>query len=216
MIESPKQLDRFILDKVDYVAVNPRDYADFEIPKIDKPVLLNAPITMRGKDKSVILSAINRDGIFGVISNNLYTFSLTDKPILLGYGHNIIGNCDLPHVCSFESDDLDDGFVYAFGYAPVMTLCHCPYGKCVDCSGFAALTDESGRHFTMRRYNISHCYWQLLNCVPHFLCDLPQIVSHKNIFYDCTTTDKITISKILNGERPNGGFTRGNINKGLK
>ena len=171
---------------------------------------------MRGNDREVISSAIERDGIFGVISNNLYTLSLTDKPVLLGHGHNIIGKCDMPHVRSFEADDFDGGFAYVFGYAPVMTLCHCPYGKCVDCSGSDTLKDDSGRRFALRRYKAAHCYWQLLNCVPHYLCDIPQIQSYKNTFYDCTVVDKTTISKILDGECPSGGYTRGNINKGLK
>lgn len=216
MVESADMLNKKIVDAVDYIVINPRDYAAFDVPKLDKPILLNAPITMRGKDREVIAAAIARDGIYGVVSNNLYTLSLTDKPILLGYGHNIIGKTDLPHIRSFEADDIDGGFTYVYGYAPVMTLCHCPYGKCKNCSGTDTLTDENGRRFTMRRYKAAHCYWQLLNCVPHYLCDVAKVRERINLFYDCTGVDRSTIDAILNGERPTNGFTRGNINKGLK
>ena len=205
-------LDKHILSKVDYISINPSDYACFDIPcGIDKPILLNMPITMRGEDRRILEQAIDRDGIFGVISNNLYTLKLTNKPILLGTGHNIIGDCEFNHIRSFEADDTNGGFTYVFGYAPVMTLCHCPHGKCVNCSGKDELTDESGRKFELRRYKAANCYWQLLNCVPHYLPD----VKNANKFYDCTAVDGKTVKSVLDSEYI-GPFTRGNIKKGLK
>lgn len=214
-IESGKQLTDEIIRRVDYIVLNPRDYSSFEVPKVDKPILLNTPITMRGEDKDVIKKAIDRDGICGVVSNNLYTLKLTVKPILLGIGHNIIGDCELPHIRSVEVDNVAESecaFDYVFGYAPVMTLCHCPYGKCISCSGADCLTDERGRKFTMRRYKTGHCYWQLLNCVPHYTVN--KAIS-ENKFFDCTAVDSRTILSALCGEYT-GEFTRGNINKGLK
>lgn len=170
---------------------------------------------MRGDDREIILSAIDRNGIYGVISNNLYSLNITSKPILLGTGHNIIGRCELPHIRSFEADSLpqnaDGVFVYAFGYAPVMTLCHCPYGKCIDCSGRDTLVDEDGRKFALRKYSAAHCYWQLLNCVPHRL----QKYSSGNIILDCTTLDAAQTERVVLGTY-DGAYTVGNINKGLK
>ncbi|MDE5592793.1 MAG: hypothetical protein K2I75_02550, partial [Clostridiales bacterium] len=159
----------------------------------------------------IIRDAINKPEIFGVISNNIYSIGLTDKPILLGVGHNIIGECPYPHVTSFEADGIGDGFAYAYGRAPLMTLCHCPYGKCVNCNGKDGLKDESGRVFALRRYKAAHCYWQLLNCVPNYQNKL----NTKNIFFDCTSSDCDEILAVLNFEY-NGDFTRGNMNKGLK
>ena len=214
MVEDGKQLDNNIINKIDYIALNPRDYSDFDIPKISKPILLNVPIIMRGNDVDIIKKAVERDGIYGIISNNMYSLSITSKPILLGPGHNIIGEIDEPHIVSFESDSLtENGFVYAFGYAPVMTLCHCPYGKCVKCSGNDILRDEGGRQFAMRRFNSGHCYWQLLNCVPNYNRNARD--SRKNLFFDCTQLRKEEIMSVINFEY-SGQYTLGNLNKGLK
>ena len=218
--ESLDRLDDDILSRVNYVALNPRDYAQLPklAPKIDKPILLNMPVAMRGADKEILEAAVNCDFIYGIISNNIYALRLTDKPILLGYGHNIIGACDLPHISSFESDLADSGadnvWQYVYGYAPMMTLCHCPYGKCKNCSGDDVLTDEQGRKFAMRRYNVAHCYWQLLNCAPHNMT-VNSKVACKNKFYDCTALDTEQIRAVLDG-RFDDRYTRGNVNRGLK
>lgn len=217
--ESLDRLDEDILSRVDYVALNPRDYSQVRFaPKIDKPILLNMPVAMRGADRQILEAAVSSDFIYGAISNNLYTLKLTDKPILLGYGHNIIGACDLPHIRSFESDLDDSGannvWQYAYGHAPMMTLCHCPYGKCKNCSGDDVLTDEQGRKFPMRRYNVAHCYWQLLNNAPHNM-SVNSKIARKNKFYDCTTLDTEEIRAVLDG-RFDARYTRGNVNRGLK
>ncbi|MCH5165232.1 MAG: U32 family peptidase [Clostridiales bacterium] len=214
MVESGEQIDGNIISKIDYLVLNPIDYANFDIPNIDKPILLNMPVTMRGKDKDILMRTISREEIYGVISNNLYTLDITDKPILLGCGHNIIGDTYLPHIRSFEADTIGNGFAYVFGYAPLMTLCHCPYGKCVNCDGRDTLTDERGRKFALRRYRIDKCYWQLLNCVPHYLTAKDTAMT-ENLFYDCTAVDKNTILSVLSGKY-SGEYTRGNMNKGLK
>lgn len=211
MVESDNQLDAEIISKVDYVAINPRNYADIKFPNIVKPILLNLPVTMRGDDRRIILEAINDPKVYGVVSNNLYSLSLTDKPILFGTGHNIIGDCEYPHITSFESDSAGNGFTYVYGYAPVMTLCHCPYGKCINCTGNDELKDENGRTFKLRRYKAEHCYWQLLNCVPNYQSKLKT----NNMFFDCTTSNRSQILSALNFEY-NGNYTRGNMNKGLK
>ncbi len=216
-VESFENLDPNIVDRVDHIALVPRDYAN--IPNkpsfINKPILLALPVTMRGTDRNVLKEAIDLPMFDGVISNNLYGLKLTDKPILLGVGHNIIGKFDRPHICSFEADELDDdAWIYAFGYAPLMTLCHCPHQKCLNCSGNYMLTDESDRKFALKRYKVSHCYWKLLNCVPHYL-DTAKIGRNKNIYYDFTASSSKEIKSVLDGKY-NGAYTRGNLNKGLK
>lgn len=217
MVERGEQISRETEKLVDYVVLNPRDYADFDIPIISKPILLNMPITARGDDLKILERAVSRNGIFGIVSNNPYALGITDKPVILGMGHNIIGRCDLPHIRSFEADDTAEtnGFIYVYGYAPVMTLCHCPYGKCKNCDGNDVLTDEAGRTFKMRRYKTAHCYWQLLNCVPHDL-RVNSEYECKNKFYDCTEFSPDEILNILRGTRDGRAFTRGNTNKGLK
>lgn len=206
-----------IAARVDYIALSPRDYTLVKRMPTDvgKPMLLEMPITMRGQDKDILRAAAALECFVGVISNNYYTFGLTDKPILLGTGHNIIGECDIPHICSFEADRItQNGFAYAFGYAPMMTLCHCPYDKCVNCSGEDALTDEQGRRFKLRRYKAAHCYWRLLNCVPHDLSSSAD--KHiKNKYYDCSGMTAEEILHVLDGTY-SGGRTRGNLSRGLK
>ncbi len=216
MVESADQITPEIVSRVDHIVLNPRNYSDITVPKISKPVLLNAPITMRGNDVNIISKAISLDGISGIVSNNYYTLKLTDKPIIFGPGHNIIGDADIPHIKSYESDDASSGFIYVYGYAPLMTLCHCPYGKCVNCDGSDVLKDERGREFKLRRYTVGqHCYWQLLNCVPH---DLTACIGSGNTdrFYDCTELSKQDILRVLDGEHPSDLYTRGNMNKDLK
>ncbi|MCH5157647.1 MAG: U32 family peptidase [Clostridiales bacterium] len=205
-----------IISKVDYIAFDPDDYATVsktDFSRIDKPILLNLPVTMRGEDKKIIESAVLNSDIYGVISNNYYSLKLTNKPILLGTGHNIIGECEYPHITSFEADRLGNGFLYAYGYAPVMTLSHCPYGKCINCNGEDALTDEQGRIFKLHHYKIAHCYWQLLNCVPVYHPE--NKIKTNNLFYDCRFLNSDKIEKILDGKYF-GEYTRGNFNKDLK
>ena len=215
MVEDEAQLNSDIVSRIDYLVLNPKDYSNFTIPKIDKPILLNLPVVARGDDIEIVRRAVAREGIFGAVSNNLYSLSITDKPILLGTGHNIIGKTNLPHITSFEADATDpDAWVYAFGYAPVMTLCHCPYDKCIGCDGNETLQDENGRVFKYRRYKLSTCYRQLLNCVPHDLISGAR--GYKNIFYDCTEFSAHEIGDILRGNFSPSAFTRGNLNKGLK
>lgn len=212
-----KVLTPQILSKVDYVVYDPADYGDVvkaDHSHVTKPILLNLPVTMRGEDKSIIERAIADPHIFGVVSNNYYALKMTNKPILLGTGHNIIGKCDLPHITSFEADTFGNGFAYMFGFAPVMTLCHCPYGKCINCDGKDFLTDEAGRKFALRRYKIAHCYWQLLNCVP-INHTVGAKLKTKNRFYDCKWLDSHGIESVLNSEFT-GEYTRGNMNKDLK
>lgn len=216
-VENFDALDTHIMERIDYIALEPLDYA--HIPSkpsfVNKPVLLVLPIVMRGNDREIIAEAVKSPMFDGVISNNLYGLKMTDKPVLLGVGHNIIGKFDKPHIRSFEADvSSDDAWIYAFGYAPLMTLCHCPHEKCIGCAGKYILTDENDRKFTMKRYKISNCYWRLLNCVPHYI-DIQRGGRRKNIYYDFAGSSSNVIKSVLDGKY-NGTFTRGNLNKGLK
>ena len=210
-----------ISDRIDYIALKPRDYSDVNrsIGKysFDKKLLLYMPITMRGDDYGVLRRAVDDKNIFGVISNNYYTLKFTDKPILLGPGHNIIGDCVKTHIRSYESDDIggdNNSFMYCFGHAQLMTLCHCIYGKCIGCGGDDILTDDEGRKFSLKRYKIAHCYWELNNYVPHNFTDRITCAD-KNLYYDCCGMNAADILCVLNGEYK-GKYTRGNTNKGLK
>lgn len=214
MVDDADVLTTEILNKIDYIALSPQDYGNFSVPNIGKPILLNAPITARGRDIDIIKSAIEKSGVYGVISNNIYTLGITDKPILLGVGHNIVGECELPHITSYEADTVTNGFTYVYGYAPVMTFCHCPHKRCIDCDGNDMLCDENNRKFILRRYKLEHCYWHMLNCVPHDLRRDGQKYTDK--VYDCRGMSGHDIERVLRGDIIDKAYTRGNMNKGLK
>lgn len=211
-------LDDEILTQVDYIAYSPRDYNKLNIPQnIDKKILLNMPIIARGKDIAVLDQAVANNNIYGIIANNLYALKY-NKPILLGYGMNILsGGNFTPRYCqSIESDTMPDknAWLYAYGSMPLMTLCHCFYSSCKNCKD-NYLTDELGNRFRVYRYNVSDCYNRLINSVPTDLLSY----GHDKIILDCTFLNKAEIISIIQrakDRKSEGNYTRSNHNKVLK
>ncbi|MDE7087425.1 MAG: hypothetical protein K2O67_04450, partial [Clostridia bacterium] len=79
-------------------------------------------------------------------------------------------------------------FCLTAGDIKVMDLIYCPFGKgCGTCDkrNFYTLTDENGRAFPLRRYEVEGCRFELFNCA--------KLVS-KNGFtgalFDLTSTEK--------------------------
>lgn len=204
-----------ILSRLDYILYSPLDYSS-PIPKIDKPLLLDLPIVARGDDMTVIDEAVSSPNVYGVVANNMYALKY-DKPMLLGIGMNIVNDCKIPHILSVEADKMHENeneWVYSFGYAPVMTLCHCFYDKCVNCKS-AYLKDERKNSYRIVRHRVSDCYNTMLNCVPTSLFSR----GVKNAVIDCRGFDPLEISRVLDCadnkvDYPNS--TRGNHNKSLK
>lgn len=205
MVESAEQ----ITDEMEIIAVNPREYsleylAQFK-PYFDKAIL-NLPCIARGKDMDVLKGIIAECDFKGYIVNNLYGVELVkDKPILLGYGLNLINDLiKAPKLYSFESDRINsDGYVYVKGNVPLMNFCHCEKKElsngCENCRGYDITLSYEGRDFYLRRYKIHYCYGQLLNC-----SDLD--ISGKNVrraFIDLSF-------------KRTGLSTKGNYGRGLK
>lgn len=60
-------------------------------------------------------------------------------------------------------------FYLTAGDVQVMDLIYCPFGKsCRDCDRreFYTLTDEDGRQFALRRYDVGECRFEIYNCAP--------------------------------------------------
>lgn len=198
-----------ITPEMELIAVNPREYSVEYLTKF-KPyfdrALLNLPIVARGKDIDVLRDIVAKCDFCGFISNNLYSLELAkDKPILLGFGHNIVNDIiDTEKIYSIESDvALKNGYIYSEGNVPLMTFCHCEKKElangCESCKGYDMTLSYENRDFYLRRYKIYYCYGQLLNCVT-------LDIKHKGL-------SKIFVD--YSYERTSG-TTKGNYGRGLK
>ncbi len=202
-VSSPKQ----ITDEMKWIAVNPTEYSVSEILKFEPyfdRALLNMPFVARGKDIDILKQLVELP-LRGFIANNLYAVEmLKDKPVLLGYGMNLVNDVILcPKIYSFEADRVNEnGYVYCKGNVPLMTFCHCERkelsGSCSGCNGYDIALNYERREFKIRRYKIHYCYSQLLNCAD---LDIGKDVKCKfiDLSYDRT-----------------GKSTKGNYGRGLK
>ncbi|MDR0426597.1 MAG: U32 family peptidase [Clostridiales bacterium] len=192
--------DLDILDTVkglfDYAAYYPASYdadigAAFEKHNADG-LFLGLPPVMRGRDLAVMRKHIGDGRIKNVIADNIGAVELfRNKNILLGPFMNVIRPLfPAQKILSVEFDGRDpgDGYVYAFGRFPIMTLCHCPQksaGKrCGACGDPPPLCDERGNTFPIKKYKLAYCYHQLLNCLPLNLTKTPDFSRFSHIYID--------------------------------
>ncbi len=80
-------------------------------------------------------------------------------------------------------------------------LVYCPFGrKCANCDKRAeyAMTDESGRVFTLRRYSLEVCRFEVYNCLP-----IAADTSLAGIITDCTLQNdpNCVVELCRNGEK---------------
>ena len=147
---------------------------------------LYLPAFLSGKDIDIISSACKYfDGIY---CEGTYAVALAKelkKPLFAGVGFNVFNTfsvdylkdnvryfCVSKELTSSEIAPLNapNAFALAAGGIKVMDLIYCPFGK--TCSGcdrrnMYTLTDEAGRRFPMRRYEIKRgdgCRFELFNC----------------------------------------------------
>ncbi|MBE5731319.1 MAG: U32 family peptidase, partial [Clostridiales bacterium] len=204
-VENPEQIS----PEMELIAVNPREYSVEYLSKF-KPyfdrALLNLPIVARGKDMDILREIVSKCDFCGFISNNLYAIDLVkDKPILLGFGHNIINDViSAEKIYSIESDAvLKNGYVYSEGNVPLMTFCHCEKKEiangCENCKGYDITLSYENRDFYLRRYKIYYCYGQLLNCATLDIKQKGAVKSFVDYSYQRTN-----------------GTTKGNYGRGLK
>ncbi|MBR1925807.1 MAG: U32 family peptidase [Clostridia bacterium] len=146
---------------------------------------INLPIIANGDDLK-ILDKILENKDFFVVANNIYglKYAKTHK-VIAGIGLNVFNNFSISHlnalgVCDFvvsieqqkdKIENIENCFVYSFGYVPLMTFAHCPNkttfgGNCKNCvyKNDLKYIDVHGKEFKLRRYVLSQCYFELLSC----------------------------------------------------
>ncbi len=136
----------------------------------------------------------------GLYCEGIYGFKLAEefkKSLFVGCGLSISNAVDLKY-CKAEYISLskeltlkessalavENAFYLSCGDLKVMDLVYCLFGrKCAKCDKRAeyAMTDESGRVFTLRRYSLGVCRFEVYNCLP-----IAADPSLAGIIADCT------------------------------
>ena len=145
----------------------------------------NLPIIANHKDLKILDDILNANKDLLIISNNIYGLHyINTHTIVAGFGMNVFNNYTIQflqqqgvtaELMSVEQQLssiqlLPNVFVYSLGFVPLMTFAHCPYktiykNTCQTCKFTKGLkyTDVSGNVFDIERYQISQCYFELLN-----------------------------------------------------
>lgn len=146
---------------------------------------LNLPVVANGKDLNILDKIINSNPSLVLLANNLYGLHYArTNTVIAGTGMNVYNNtteqellkngasaCVLSFEQKPENFSADENtFVYAEGTPALMTFCHCPYktvsgNRCAECSFDVGLkyTGQSGKTFSIRRTQLSQCYFELLS-----------------------------------------------------
>lgn len=170
--------------KADMGILKPDDYsADISrlLKGFDGEKFLYLPPYLSGEETERIKPLINAfDGIY---SGGNYAVPLAkelNKRLFAGVGFNIFNRISLSlcpadfialskELTIAEAKPLARGntFYLTAGDIKVMDLIYCPFGKtCGQCDkrDLYTLTDENGRAFPMRRYEVGGCRFELFNC----------------------------------------------------
>lgn len=170
--------------KADIGILKPDDYsADIShlLNGFDGEKYLYLPSYLSGEDIERVKPLINAfDGIY---CGGNYAVALAKElkiKLFAGVGFNIFNRLSL-NLCPADyvalSKELtvaeakllarENTFYLTAGDIKVMDLIYCPFGKsCGQCDkrDLYTLTDENGRVFPMRRYEVSGCRFELFNC----------------------------------------------------
>lgn len=149
-------------------------------------VYLHLPPVVRGEENEICEEVVARlkSKIKGLVCENYHAVGLARK-----YGLEAIAGIRLnvynsgfgrvsgvnsviysPELTLSEIRDVGgDGFVYAYGYLPVMTLCHCPVQVSTGCTcATCAYRGDFYYHdkkadYLIKRIRIKRCYFELFN-----------------------------------------------------
>ena len=148
---------------------------------------LHLPPVVRGDETQVLRDILDRckGKITGLVCENYYAVELAEEygfKTLAGIRLNVFnshfktvsGMDDIvfsPELTLKEIDDIGDknGFVYAYGLLPVMTLCHCPVQVSTGCGcGNCAYEgdfyySDKIKSYLVKRTKIKHCIFELFN-----------------------------------------------------
>lgn len=191
------------------VVVSPRQYSDAQslLAQLGDRAILELPILANGDDIEMLRSIL-RNSNAAVCAQNVYGYSLAgERPVLAGYGLNIYNHHAAfgTYIQSLEAPNVlnENAYVYTFGYAPLMTLKHCPRKTLLGCAGCKQdfeyrLRDDRGA-FSIRHYRMRTCYAQILNDKPILLTEELDRIGHVRRVYDFRNCDMNTISTVMRG-----------------
>lgn len=171
------------------------DFNDFDnfIMKnglIESNLYIKLPKIAMFSDLKVVLDKLETlPNCVGIYADNVYAVQIAkeqNRKVIGGLGLNIfnsehakmLGVKNFVASCELNKDEIcelgGDCAIYAFGYLPVMTFCHCPiqhFTGC-DCSNCKYkdydLSDNFGK-FEVRRNKIVNCYFEMYNSSLHFV-----------------------------------------------
>ena len=169
---------------------------------------------MTGKEIGLIKKKL--DIFDGIYCEGIYGFELsseTKKDLFVGTGMNIsnllgVSLSVAKYVALSKELTINEAgslatcntFYFTCGAIKVMDLIYCPFEKkCATCDRRAnyKLKDENGREFTLRRYNINSCRFELYNCA-----DLVSEQNFTGLLAELTLTENpdLTNGMLRNGE----------------
>lgn len=203
------------------VIYKPADYAKIDAPNCGKERFLYLPPLLSERDEAEIAPALAK--FDGVYCEGYYGIPLArkyGKKLFAGAGCNLTNRVAVNGMCEAGADyfvlshelssreqqalSAEGAFVLAEGSIKVMELCYCPFSRtCADCDrrAFYAMTDEDGRKFPLRRYQIGgKCRFEVYNCVS--LAGEAGIVSR---LADSSASEALK----------NAGATRGHANRSM-
>lgn len=136
--------------------------------------------------KSQIQKFLNNNEAIGIYASNYYALEIAkeyDLPVIIGFNMNVANdyavNClNAKNYCSSielsKDESLINGFIYAYGKFPVMTLLHCPYKnihkcdcKTCDYKNFKFISDKGD--FLVDRERNGECVFTVYNTAFHNL-----------------------------------------------
>ena len=165
---------------------------------------LYLPPYISGKEINGITEIIKDfDGIY---SDGVYAIKFCEevgKPLFAGTGLNMsntiaVTECSAKYIALSKEINISDAkklsrentFYLVAGDVKVMDLIYCPFGKkCTTCDKREryTLTDENGRQFTLKRYNIDgNCRFELYNCAKLVCGDF-----HSGMLIDLSVSENI-------------------------
>ncbi|MBP5307630.1 MAG: U32 family peptidase [Clostridia bacterium] len=232
----------FDLSSVDIAVFRPLDYTDenelndFLAKTNMLERYLYVPPFASGEDVKILMRALK--GFDGVYAEGYYGAELAKEAgvkLFAGTGFNLFNRFDLKRVQEISdyfvySKELSltetgrissSGFTFSLGCIQVMDLIYCPFSeKCADCKrgNIFSLTDEDNRTFTVRRYKLSRCRFEVYN--PYSL--VADKCVEKRLLYDFTLYSSNQCNEILHADNilkikgiiPN--HTSGNLVRGVK
>ncbi len=171
--------DIFIFKPNDYS--NESEYA--VLNEVTGEKYLYIPPFFSGEDLKIVENKLNLfDGVYCEGTWGIAYAREKNKALFAGTGFNVANNIDVTSLLSEAkyyavSKELDlkeqaelaseNSFVLTGGRLKVMDLIYCPFQKtCSKCDKrtYYTLTDENDREFTVRRYSLSSCRFEVYNC----------------------------------------------------